>query len=170
MPQGTPRTRLVYGEVQDGLVFIDEEKAHDLVQLHRALGRAKTWGEFKAQAPSHWYEDVVERWREQMLDETEDDGDDTHEEPAAEQEFDAAEIPGHMEGDWPGFPHVSMGSWLPGEVEDSFGSMTHSWGPDQSSWVVLAPDKEDQIVSAMRRHGYDCVRDDDLVWEASGYG
>ena len=172
-----PRTRLVYGEVQDGLVFIDEEEARDLRQLHRALGRAKTWGEFKAQAPSHWYEDAVERLKEQFLDELyyEDEESNsteepTFEEPAAEKRFDVEEIPGHVDGEWPGFPHVSMGSWLPGEVEDSFGSMTHSWGPDQSSWVVLAPDKEDQIVSAMRRHGYDCVRDDDLVWEASGYG
>lgn len=42
----TPRAHLVYGEVQDGLVFIDEEETHDLVQLHRDLGRARTWGEF----------------------------------------------------------------------------------------------------------------------------
>ncbi len=166
----TPRARLVYGDVQDGLVFIDEEEAHDLVQLHRALDRARTWGEFRAQAPSHWYDSAVERLKEQWLDEIEDDEDDAYEGPAAEQEFDAARIPGHTDGEWPTYPHVSMGSWVPDEVQDRFGSMTHSWGPDQSYWIVLAPEEEDQIVAAMREHGYDCVRDDDLVWEACGYG
>ncbi len=168
MPHGTPHTRLVYGDVQDGLVFIDEEKAHDLVQLHRALGRAKTWGEFKAQAPSHWYEEAVERLEEQMLDEIENDGDDVYEEPAAEQEFDAEEIPRHVEGDWPGFPHMSMEYWVPGEVQDRFGSMVPT--AISGDFLQLSPEYEDEIVSAMQRHGYDCVRDDDLVWEASGYG
>ena len=176
-PREAPRTRLVYGDVQDSLVFIDEEEARDLVQLHRALGRARTWGEFKAQAPSHWYEDAVERLKEQFLDELqyEDDESDsteepTFEEPAPEQAFDAEEIPGHVDGEWPGFPHVSMGSWVPDEVQDRFGSMTHSWGLDATYWIVLAPEHEEEIVSVMREHGYDCVRDDDLVWEASGYG
>lgn len=170
MGDKTPRTRLVYGDVQDGLVFIDEGEAHDLVQLHRALGRARTWGEFRAQAPSHWYEDAVERLRDRMLDETEDDEYDSHEEPTVEKKFEAEEIPGHVDGDWPGFPHVSMGSWVPDEVQDRFGSMTHSWGLDAIYWIVLAPEHEEEIVSAMQRHGYDCVRDEDLVWEASGYG
>lgn len=170
MVDKAPRTQLVYGDVQDGLVFIDEGEAHDLVQLHRALGRARTWGEFKAQAPSHWYDSAVEHLKEQLLDEIENDEDDVYEEPAAEQKFDAAEIPGHMDGEWPGFPHVSMGSWVPEEVQDRFGSMTHSWGLDAIYWTVLTPDKEEQIVSAMQRHGYDCVRDDELVWEACGYG
>ncbi len=169
-PREASRTRLVYGEIQDGLVFIDEGEAHDLVQLHRALGKARTWGEFKAQAPSHWYEDAVERLKEQLLDEIEDEKNDAYEEPGAEQRFDAADIPGHVDGEWPGFAHVSMGNWVPDEVQDEFGSMTHSWSLDAIYWIVLAPDKEDQIVSAMQRYGYDCVRDDDLVWEANGYG
>lgn len=42
MVDKAPRTRLAYGDVQDGLVFIDEGEAHDLVQLHRALQRART--------------------------------------------------------------------------------------------------------------------------------
>lgn len=168
--QEQPRTRLVYGEVQDGLVFIDEGEAHDLVQLHRALGMARTWGEFKAQAPSHWYEDAVERLKEQMLDDIEDDEDEAYEEPVPEQRFDAEEIPGHADGEWPSFPHVFMGDWVPDEVQDRFGRMTHSWGLDATYWIEFPPDKEDQIVSAMQGHGYDLVRDDDLVWEASGYG
>lgn len=169
-PGETPRARLVYGDVQDGLVFIDEEEARDLARLHGALNRAKTWGEFRAQAPPHWYEDAVERLGEQMQDEIEDAEDDAYEEPASEQVFAAEEIPGYVDGEWPGFPHVSMGSWLPDEVRDRFGTMTHSWGPDESYWIVLAPESEDQIVAAMRRHGYECVRDDGLVWKASGYG
>jgi hypothetical protein len=164
------RTRVVYGNTGESLVFINEEEAHDLVQLHRALGRAGTWGEFRAQAPPHWYEDAVERLHERMLDEVEDGGEDAHEEPSPEQRFDAGEIPGHVDGDWPGFPHVSMGDWIPDEVKNEFGSIAHSWGLDGDSWIQLAPDKEAEIISAMRRHGYECVSDDDLVWEARGYG
>ena len=167
-PDETPHTRLVYGDVQDGLVFVDEEEAHDLARLHRALERAKTWGEFRAQAPPRWYEAAVERLREQVLDEGEDDEDDAHEEPSPEQGFDAEEIPGHLEGDWPGFPHMSMEYWVPGEVQDRFGSMVPT--AISGDFLQLSPEHEDEIVSAMRRHGYECVRDDDLVWKASGYG
>ena len=168
MVDKAPHTRLVYSEIQDGLVFIDEGEAHDLVQLHRALGKARTWGEFKAQAPSHWYEDAVERLKEQMLDEMEDARDDDYEEPAAEKGFDAEDIPGHADGDWPDWPQGNMERWVPDEVQDRFGSMKPT--AISGDFLQLSPEHEDEIVSAMQRHGYDCVRDDDLVWEASGYG
>ena len=171
----TSRMRLVYSDVQDGLVFIVEEEARNLAQLHRALGRARTWGEFQALAPAHWYEDAVERLQERMLEEVEDGGDDAHEEPAAEQRFDAEEIPGHADGEWPGFPHVSMGDWLP---EGRSRRSSAAWRipgvwmrtPGSSSRRTKRPKSSPPCHLRMRRHGYECVRDDDLVWEASGYG
>ena len=38
---------VVYGEVQDNLVFIYKAEAIDLARVHYALGSANTWGEFR---------------------------------------------------------------------------------------------------------------------------
>lgn len=108
-----------------------------------------------------------------MLDEVEDDEFDpteehTFEEPVAEKGFDAEDIPGHADGDWPDWPQGNMEHWVPQEVQNEFGSMKPT--AVSGDFLQLDPLDEDEIVSAMREHGYDCVRDEDLVWEASGYG
>ncbi|MDP9476105.1 MAG: hypothetical protein M3R38_10555 [Actinomycetota bacterium] len=163
------RTRVLYGDAGDRLVFIGEEEARDFVRLHEAM-QAKTWGEFKAKAPSDWYEAAVERLKEQMMDELyEDEGSDpiegqTFEEPAAEERFDADEIPGHADGDWPEWPHGNLESWIPDEVQERFGTMVSNF--PFGDYLELLPEHEDEIVRAMQGHGYDCVRDDDLVWKA----
>ncbi len=170
MVDKAPQTRIVYGDIGDSLVFIGEETAHDFVQLHKAL-EAKTWGEFKAKAPSDWYEDAVERLKDQVMDELyEDDESDPNkepsfEEPAAEKRFDADEIPGYADSDWPDWPHGNMGLWVPDEVQHKFGRMESNF--PFGEFLILSSEYEDEIVSAMRDHGYDCVRDDDLVWKAS---
>lgn len=160
---------VVYGDVGDTLVFIEEETAHDFARLHEAM-EAKTWGEFKAKAPRGWYEDAVERLEERMMDEAyeDDEPDPTEErrfeEPAAEKGFDPDEIPGHADGDWPEWPAGNMASWLPPDVQRRFGSMQSNF--PFGDFLTLPPEHEGEIVSAMRGHGYRCVRDDELVWEA----
>ncbi len=169
MAETTPRTRVVYGDAGECLVFIEEGAAHDFVRLHRAL-EAGTWGEFRARAPAHWYEDAVGRLEEQAMEELHaDEGPDpvggrTFEEPAAEKRFDADEIPGHTDSDWPGWPQGDMGSWMPDEVRRRFGKVVSNFS--FGDFLQLPPEHEDEIVSVMRDHGYDCVRDDDLVWAA----
>ncbi len=42
---------LVYGEINDGLVFMGEQKAHEHVAIHGALESASTWGELRDKLP-----------------------------------------------------------------------------------------------------------------------
>lgn len=39
--------RIVYGELDGGLVFLPQEDAVRLARLHEALRTSTTWGEFK---------------------------------------------------------------------------------------------------------------------------
>ena len=56
--------KLVYGEVSDGWIFIREEEALRLAQIHWALQGASTWGEFRRMAPNGVYEEIIEMFRE----------------------------------------------------------------------------------------------------------
>jgi len=169
MTYTTPPTRVVYSDAGDHLVFIEESEAHDFVRLHGSM-QAGTWGEFKAQAPAYWYEDAVERLEEQMMEEIHQDeesdpaGRQTFEGPAAEKRFDADEIPGHAGGNWPGWPQGDMESWMPDEIQRRFGTMVSNF--PFVDFLQLPLEHEDEIISAMRDHGYDCLRDDNLVWAA----
>lgn len=169
MADTTPRTQVVYGDAGECLVFIEEGAAHDFVRLHRAM-EARTWGEFRSRAPAYWYEDAVGRLEEQTMEDLQEDqgsdpaGGQAFEELAAEKRFDADEISGHADSDWPTWPQGEMESWMPDEVRRRFGNMVSNF--PFGDFLQLPLEHEHEIVAVMRDHGYDCVRGDDLVWAA----
>ncbi len=91
------RAEVVYGEIQDGLVFIPVEEARELAGLREALGTSKTWGEFRARVPKERYEEALERLPQ---NEEREEGEEV-EEPAPEARFAPEEIGGFADGDWP---------------------------------------------------------------------
>lgn len=67
-------SRMVYGDISDGLVFLPEQEAVELAQLHEALQQAETWGEFKTLASEANYRAAVERpGGERMYENDEDE-------------------------------------------------------------------------------------------------
>jgi hypothetical protein len=150
---------IVIGTVEnDGLevVMIPQHEAMSLARLHHAMDRATTWGEFKRLAPPEHYEDAVRRW----MDSNEE------EEPAADQPFDAYDIPGRGDGDWPSWPAQDMLAWVPDEIQARFGRSQAS--VLNGSWLSLPGESIDEIAAAMKRLGYRCRRDDALIARAHG--
>jgi hypothetical protein len=150
---------IVIGTVEnDGLevVMIPQQEAESLAQLHRALNRAATWGEFKRLAPREHYEDAVSRWMDSN----------DEEEPASDQPFDPHDIPGRDDGDWPAWPAQDMLAWVPEEVQARFGRSHAS--VLNGAWLSLTGEAIDEIVASMERLGYRCRRDDELIARAHG--
>src|SRR5690348_4424211 len=97
-------------------------EAARLVALFGALNSSRTWGEFKQAIPTDAYQEVVELMREQAEEELEDskelaDG----WEPDAEAAFDAEEIPGFADGDWPQWPALQALEWVPLSIQRNYG-------------------------------------------------
>jgi hypothetical protein len=57
--------------------------------------------------------------------------------------------------------------WVPKSVQERFGSAEPSAIGGDS--LLLPPEREGEIVSAMEAHGYACFRGDALLKKASGY-
>lgn len=140
--------RLVYGELEESLVFLAQEEAVKLARLHEALQTSTTWSEFKTKVSQDVYEETLE-----LLDEE-------GPEPDPESDFLAGRIPGYEEGDWPSWPAQDMLHWIPKDVQERFGSAEPSAISGDS--LLLPPEKEDEIVSAMEAHGYACSSNDTL--------
>ena len=137
-------------------MFLPYEEAVRLARLHEALQTSSTWGEFKAKAPQDAYEETLE-----LLYEGE------RQEPDPESDFAAEEIPGYEEADWPSWPAQAMLAWVPKSVQERFGCVERSAISGDS--LLLPPERESEIVSAMEADGYACFRDDALVRKASRY-
>ena len=150
---------IVIGTVESDcleVVMIPQDEAESLARLHHAMDTAATWGEFKRLAPREHYEDALSRWRDSNEEE----------EPAPDQPFDAFDIPGRGDGDWPAWPAQDMLAWVPEEIQTRFGRSQASVlnGP----WLSLRGEALDEIVAAMERLGYRCRRDDGLIARAHG--
>lgn len=87
-------------------------------------------------------------------------------EPDPGSDFFAERIPGYEDGDWPSWPARAMLHWVPKYIQERFGSTEPSAISGDS--LLLATEKEDEIVSAMEVHGYACLRDHALVEKANG--
>jgi hypothetical protein len=150
--------RLLYGRLDDfQLVFIPEDRAHDLVKVRDAIENARTWGEFRLLLPER-------RWREIA-----DDYAPVEEEPppADDEPFAADAVPGYIDGDWPEWPAQQMLDWMPQDIQDRFGDVGSSMVSGDS--LYIDPASERDVVAALQNAGYVCSRDDKLVARASGH-
>ncbi len=149
--------QLVYGLAGDkSLVFMPEHAARELAELRTLLPVARTWGEFRAGISDA-------RWR-RIVEPLEGDGEPVPE-PAAP--FDAAQIWGYEDGDWPEWPAQQMLEWMPVELQQRFGDIEDSVlnGP----CLQLEPTREREIVQALHAASFTCRRDDAMIRKASGY-
>lgn len=159
-----PVRDLVYGPIDEYLVFMPRTEADRLISVRGALYRARTWAELKQALPADTYHQVVELLREQTeeLDDGEELPDDW--EPDAEAEFDAEEIPGFLDGDWPAWPAHEALTWVPRAIQQRYGRKNESIL--NGDYLELDAAQEQAIVAAFIEHGYTCSRDDMLVQRA----
>lgn len=156
--QGTDT--LVYGVFQgDEVAFLPRQQAQGLAQLWRALDSAQTWGQFRRMVPAHIYEEVVS-----AVGDSENMAEDGL--PHSDAPFDRDEIPGHTDGDWPALPARQMLDWVPQEVRERYGRVVST--RFNGDYLVFRARDATAVAQALQGHGYTCVRDDDLVRDASG--
>jgi hypothetical protein len=176
---------LVYGVVDEAVVFIPKYRALELKQVYDALDTAKTWGEFHAKLPRRVYEERRDNEgvydfelfyqeqqeqepgleREKALAQYRKLAEDERL-PLDEEEFESGLV---LEdpSDWPGWPAQEMLEWVPEEVQKEFGYLRDT--TLSGEYLEIAPDREGEVVAALEARGYCCVKDEPLVARASGY-
>jgi hypothetical protein len=60
-----------------------------------------------------------------------------------------------------------MTNWVPAEIENKFGTI--SCGMVCGDLLELDVSREKEIVAEFERHGYHCIRDDNLIGKACGF-
>ncbi len=161
MVNSRPRKRLVFGlrpkVGEKFLVFIPEEEAKRLAQIHEAIEVSETWGEFRKRMPEADLKEVLDDFldREEQL-------------PNDSDPFDTDMLPGLSDGDWPDWPEQKMMQWLPREIWTKFGRVESSVlnGP----FLILDLHRRSEILTALARAGFDCILDEKLVLKACGDG
>ena len=181
---------VVYGIVHDNLVFIKKPEALTLVSLNKALKESKTWGAFRANVPSDRYEAILNKIRgwndgeEKRLGDfevfyeglrkidssvTKEAGYQAYRRlpvgqrlPTDNDVFDAADIPGFCDGDWPNWPAQEMLAWVPRLIQVKYGSQIRSTlnGP----FLRLDPQREYDILKAFATYRYLCLKDQQLIY------
>ncbi|NIL81087.1 hypothetical protein [Rhodococcoides kroppenstedtii] len=146
-------TDYVYGDVDGALVFIPKARAEQLSVLQSDFA---TWGDAKRKLSPDTWAGVVERFDAGEADV-----------PADDEPYDLDAVPGHADGDWPAWPARDMLRDVPASVCEKFGRVEDS--VHNGSYLHLNSVDEDQILEALRGHGWTCTRDDTLVNRASGY-
>ncbi len=167
--EGESRTELVYGESNGGLTFLEKEYALDIGGFREALGEASTWGELKARVSEERYKEAVDAWAANQLDCLTDEGGAEDNEPGVtppdpDDAFDAEELPGYAEGDWPEFAPTMMDKWLDEEIIEEYGGYVRPLM--NADYPVIDFDNEERVVSLLEARGHVCTRDDDVIWKA----
>ena len=85
----------------------------------------------------------------------------------SEDAFDAIDIPGYEDGDWPLWPLQEMLDWMPKDIQQRFGKVVPS--AVNGDCLELISEKADEIVKALESRGFSCAEDESLVMRACGY-
>lgn len=138
---------LVFGEALGSLVFMTRTRAQDLATVQKVISTARTWGDFRKQAPLRILDEL------RTLIGVQQPSDD---EPL--------EIPGYGDGDWP-FPHQEQLRLLPPQVV-AMGQFSDTIFNGER--LDLPVSRAGEIAATLKSLGYDVERDDDLVKAACG--
>lgn len=131
---------LVYNrssDLDELVVFAERELAEVVSTIRVALRTARTWGEFAQSLPEGEWAEVLER-----LEEVPD--------PAAP--FDADEVPGHADGDYPTWLGARMVDIFPAEVVTKYGVRIDSVLNGEA--IELPWSQAEDIAADLRRLGH----------------
>jgi len=150
---------LVYGERAGQLIFVPTPLAQRLTTLRQAIQSASTWGELKELLPQDNYQEIASmltEWCE--LEETF--------QPEGGEPFEGSKIPGYDDGDWPEWPAQEMLSWMPQELQQSYGTVKDSIF--NGEFLEIEAEQKQALVADLEALGYKCVEDDQAIAKAHG--
>jgi HEAT repeat protein len=145
---------IVFGEIDESLVFIARKKALELAETWDALTSSITWGEFRSLVPSKRFDEVVDLCCDDA--------------PSDDDPFPGLDIPAVSDGDYPEWPAKGMLKWVPQEViESPYARIEDS--VLNGRFLVLDTRGKDEILAAFRSAGFRCTEDQELVLRAAGH-
>jgi hypothetical protein len=109
-PTRTVRKRLMYNICGDALVFAEPDVARFISRIHEAISNSSTWEEFRRAMPRSEYSRMIREWFD-------DQGEPR---PRGCDKFDAEQIPGYCDGDYPDWLQQTMDRVLPEEIMEEF--------------------------------------------------
>lgn len=146
------RSKIIFGkpwEEDTALVFASANRLAVMGEIHKAMRNCSSWGEFRSMVSAEVYQEAVEC-----------NGDD--DEPV---DTDVLSIGAYDDCDWPGFLEQEMLDWIPQEVKRIGTVKTSIINGD---FLYLDEVNIVEILEILKRHGYECVRDDNALRVAMG--
>lgn len=137
--------QLVYGDSGSGfLVFMQR----DLADLYAILASSKTWGELATLLPAAEYEETIERAF---------DLDETGARPQPEDAFCLYDVHDYSTSSWPSWPIQEMLDWMAADIQRQYGKVDMTmFDGDQ---LIIDPEREAEVVQALEKQGYLCIKD-----------
>ena len=150
LPSAEPVAWLVYKfAANGGVVFDTVEQAIYDETVQGALAEAKTWGELRRFLPKGEWEAIEERLLEAVDYDLEDQ---KHLWELDETPFDASQIPGYCDGDYPRWAQQSMDEVIPEDLLKTYGVQETSI--HNGLFWLIPHDQAEALVDALRLRGY----------------
>ena len=127
--------------VYEGALFAERSRAKRVAAIHEALETSETWGEFKRKLPDGEWAKIVESY--------DCDSDDA---PADDEPFDALQVWGYADGDYPDWLQQVMLEWFPRDLIDKYGG--EIWSSVHNGDALSLPgEKAEEIADDLRSRG-----------------
>jgi hypothetical protein len=140
--------RIVYGILDDNLVFLPEDVAKAYASDHSAIWQLKTYGDAR-------------RFNPQGLNVAPGlDEDDYDEIPADEDAYDVTLTNEYVNGDWPPSAATIALDHLADDLDDLVVEVEHLMDPPTLELISIS---EADLVKRLKERGYVVRRDDDLI-------
>ena len=135
----------------EGLVFASPERAKFIDQIHQAIAKSKTWGEFRAAMPeeeySNLHDQIVEDWEPEDI-------------PAEDDEFSCECVSGYVDGDYPAWLQQEMHEVLPKDILDAYGENANTMLNGNYWHIDLY--YETELVEKLIQLGFEVEKREDL--------
>lgn len=168
--------KLIYGQLNDTLVFVPEEHAQALAQKWRAILRSKTWQDFIDFTSQEVFDDlmfeILEVLGYEKLYTNYLQGEDLSTYvpdlylPQPSDAFTTDILPDFEQGDYMPILEQEIIAWLPDDLMDNIGELKYDENHD--FYYDINPEMQNMVVQTFEAAGYACTQNQILVQEASG--
>ncbi len=134
---------IVYRINSGDVVFAERNRAAYVAHIWKALEESETWGELRRNLPNGEWEEYFQPHFEEHEEEIPDD----------DVPFEAADAPGHGDGDYPAWLAQEQLEWFPPELIKKYGGDVAQTALN-GAFLELPADKAEQIAEDLRAMGH----------------
>ncbi|MGD7732045.1 hypothetical protein ACQCX5_03690 [Propionibacteriaceae bacterium G57] len=131
------------------LLVAPREDAERNSRLHDGLRCSRTWGELRATVDRVDYQDILDRLHSEGIY-------DQGEEPEDAEPFEADDVPGHADGDYPEWLQQSMLDWFPDDlVEEYFAESAFN-----GEFLHIPEADAEAVINRLQQEGHTLTKSD----------